>query len=396
MIRNSRHILKFSNCNKIKQLEQLFEDFEIDLKFYIDLILKQKLKLDKNLSSKILPINKIHHSQWRQIVYKQASEIVRSNIEYCLEKRYKRYKKCYKYFVDRNRQLKFLNKHFNELKLKDGIKMCKIDVKNISINIDDRLLSYENFSIHFNEFIGLKLPYFYSDKKRAVQINLPIKWHKQSLKYRSWNRKKTVQLKKINDNFYIIFSYEKEIVNKEKLNTVAFDIGYNKLLVSSNNDVYGLEMKQMYTKLSNMKRGSKNYRQYLIYRNNKINEICNFINFKDISTLILEDLNKVKHKSKYNRKMNSKMQYWSYPSVISKFEMLCEEQGINLQKVSAAYTSQTCSNCGFRHKENRNNEIFLCLRCGMSLDADFNAALNILHRGVYNPSDKENLQILQS
>ncbi len=390
MIRSSRHILKFSNLNKIKYLEQLFEDYEIDVKFYIELILSQKLELNKNLSSKILPINKIHHSQWRQIVYKQASEIVRSNIEYCLDKRYKKYKKCYKYFIKRNRQLKFLNKRFKDLKLKDAIKICKIDIKNISINIDDRLLSYENSSIHFNEFIGLKLPHFYSDKKKAIQINLPIKWHKQSLKYKDWNRKKTVQLKKINDNFYIIFSYEKEVEMKEKHDSIAFDIGYNKLIVSSNNDVYGQEMKQMYTILSNMKRGSKNYKQYLTFKNNKINEICNSIDLKNVSTVILEDLQQVKHKSKYSKKMNSKLQYWSYPSVISKFEMLCQEQGIELKKVSSFYTSQTCSTCGFRDKKNRKNEQFLCLNCCLSLDADFNAALNILHRGVYNLSVKEN------
>ncbi|RLI53396.1 MAG: transposase, partial [Candidatus Thorarchaeota archaeon] len=28
-------------------------------------------------------------------------------------------------------------------------------------------------------------------------------------------------------------------------------------------------------------------------------------------------------------------------------------------------------------------ESFLCTSCGMSLDADFNASLNILHGGVY-------------
>ncbi len=51
-------------------------------------------------------------------------------------------------------------------------------------------------------------------------------------------------------------------------------------------------------------------------------------------------------------------------------------------KVSPAYTSQTCSRCGFVHRENRRGEVYQCTSCGIVLDADFNASLNILHRGV--------------
>lgn len=44
-------------------------------------------------------------------------------------------------------------------------------------------------------------------------------------------------------------------------------------------------------------------------------------------------------------------------------------------------TSQICSSCGFKHKNNRYGEKFLCLKCKMNLDADHNAALNILALG---------------
>jgi len=97
-------------------------------------------------------------------------------------------------------------------------------------------------------------------------------------------------------------------------------------------------------------------------------------------------LKKVKHKSKFSKILNNKMRRWSYAKFTRKLERICEEQGIDLKKVSPAYTSQRCSKCGEIHEESRNGEKFICISCGYSDDADLNAAKNILHRGVYNPS----------
>ena len=85
----------------------------------------------------------------------------------------------------------------------------------------------------------------------------------------------------------------------------------------------------------------------------------------------------------------NKMQYWSYRNVIDKLDKLSEIEGFNLIKVEPAYTSQICSKCGLIDKSNRKGEIYQC-SCGLLIDADTNAAINILHRGVYNPSTKEN------
>ena len=51
--------------------------------------------------------------------------------------------------------------------------------------------------------------------------------------------------------------------------------------------------------------------------------------------------------------------------------------------VDPRYTSQICSSCGHRDKNNRISQSkFLCLSCGFSLNADVNAAKNILKRGL--------------
>jgi IS605 OrfB family transposase len=49
-----------------------------------------------------------------------------------------------------------------------------------------------------------------------------------------------------------------------------------------------------------------------------------------------------------------------------------------VERVNPAYTSQACSECGYRHKSNRENQAtFLCDACGHYENADVNAAKNI-------------------
>ena len=51
-----------------------------------------------------------------------------------------------------------------------------------------------------------------------------------------------------------------------------------------------------------------------------------------------------------------------------------------------------CSKCGAIHEESRPNGStrFKCIACGMEMDADLNAAINILRRGAIDtPSTTE-------
>ena len=51
-------------------------------------------------------------------------------------------------------------------------------------------------------------------------------------------------------------------------------------------------------------------------------------------------------------------------------------------KVDPRYTSQDCSRCGNRVEKTLSDRLHSCDQCGLSIDRDWNAALNILHRGL--------------
>lgn len=60
----------------------------------------------------------------------------------------------------------------------------------------------------------------------------------------------------------------------------------------------------------------------------------------------------------------------------------CKELGVELVTVNPAYTSQTCNECGYKDKANRNGSAFVCQKCGHTEDADVNGAKNILARAT--------------
>lgn len=73
---------------------------------------------------------------------------------------------------------------------------------------------------------------------------------------------------------------------------------------------------------------------------------------------------------------------WSYFQLQQYITYKAEKYGIIVRKVKAAYTSQTCSCCGYcdsgnRPKDEKGQAYFKCLKCGIELNADFNASQNI-------------------
>jgi len=53
-----------------------------------------------------------------------------------------------------------------------------------------------------------------------------------------------------------------------------------------------------------------------------------------------------------------------------------------LIRVNPAYTSQTCSRCGYRQVKKLSDRTHHCSHCGFSIDRDLNASINILRLGL--------------
>ena len=68
-----------------------------------------------------------------------------------------------------------------------------------------------------------------------------------------------------------------------------------------------------------------------------------------------------------------------------KLSYKAEYAGRELVKIDPAYTSQDCSNgCGYRRPMPLSERVYRCPECGLELDRDHNAALNILRVGLHS------------
>lgn len=393
MIRTSKHIIsKNTNKGKLIYLDNLFIDYKHDLEVYINYIIEGVLPLKTNLSSKDLPSENIKHSRYKQLIYKQASEIIRSQLDKAKKRRFNNYKKLYTYYSLIKPDSKFTKLKFSELNLNNIIKtkyFTKPNLNNISINLDERFFNLKQGNF-FNLFINIKLPYFNEKGTKALQINIPLNYHKHSNSFleNDFKLRKNIQIKYINNNYYISLIWEKEVEIKKVGKSIGIDVGYRKLIQTSDNQRIGDEMLLIYKNIVNKKRNGKEYKRALLERDNLINYYVNQINVEGISKIIIEDLNNVKYKSSYNNKTNDLISRWTYRPLQNKITMMCEVNGIELVKVSPAYTSQTCSLCGHVDKNSRQGDLFKCTRCGEELDADYNASINIHNRGVYSPSSQ--------
>ena len=94
--------------------------------------------------------------------------------------------------------------------------------------------------------------------------------------------------------------------------------------------------------------------------------------------LALEDLTGIRDETMVRREHRYERHSWAFFQLRLFLTYKAAWAGVPVWLVDPAYTSQTCSRCGYCAASNRQSQSsFLCQQCGFCCHADYNAAINI-------------------
>lgn len=128
--------------------------------------------------------------------------------------------------------------------------------------------------------------------------------------------------------------------------------------------------------------------QKIFYRLNCIrddynNKMVNEITRAKLKYITIEDL-KVSNMIK-NKHLSKAIQEQNFYAIRTKLINKCKERNIELRLVDTFYpSSKTCSCCGSVKKDLKLNErIYKCCNCGLEMNRDYNASINLEKAKVY-------------
>jgi len=107
-------------------------------------------------------------------------------------------------------------------------------------------------------------------------------------------------------------------------------------------------------------------------------ELNKMVKEEDIKEIVREDLNWVSKKKNISKKQQNRFSTWSKGVLLERLSVKLAEKGITETIINPAYTSQICCKCN--HLGDRKGKEFKCSNCNLSIDADFNASINIKKR----------------
>jgi putative transposase len=208
---------------------------------------------------------------------------------------------------------------------------------------------------------------------------------------------KTCSLRRLNNKWFACFSVDADAERlPESAERIGVDVGIENFATLSDgskianprffrNEEAALAKSQR--KLSKQAKGSKERRKarkVVVRVHERIrNRRHDFVHqtarrlVNKYGVIAVEDLN-VKGMLKHHSlaKSTSDASWSMFRSVLAS---KAENAGRRVEAVEPAYTSQDCSMCGFRVKKKLSERIHSCPNCGLVLDRDHNAAINILN-----------------
>jgi putative transposase len=152
------------------------------------------------------------------------------------------------------------------------------------------------------------------------------------------------------------------------------------------------ELRVLQRKIARCRPGGRNRRKLIVRLQRLLARVADtrkdFLNklandwITRFDTIVLEDL-RVGAMARSRLAMSILDAGWSY--LVNRLTHKAESAGREVALVDPAYTSKTCSGCGAVFEHLRLWDRWVNCGCGVSLDRDHNAAINILQRGRNGP-----------
>ena len=231
-----------------------------------------------------------------------------------------------------------------------------------------------------------------------------------------------------NNQYYLHVPLDRVISNKQMTDeseTLGLDVGITDLITLSNGSIYGANSAELFytlsdnlvnknrsrlfsykqkleqgilieqdtTKKSILEQKLKNLENNNLGSKKRISKISKYksrivshinhelnkmIKEEDLKEVVREDLNWISKKKNISKKQRNRFSTWSKGLLLERLSIKLAEKGIKETIVNPAYTSQICCKCN--HLGNRKGKEFKCSNCNLSIDADFNASINIKKR----------------
>ena len=230
---------------------------------------------------------------------------------------------------------------------------------------------------------------------------------------------KSGTITKIADRYFLSLIIEvKDIVKTENISTkgLGIDLGIKNIAICSNGKIFKninktIKIKKLKKKLKREQRKMSRSIEYSKSKKIKLKELKNFNKKKlrvqkifYILNCIRDDYNNkmvdeiTRAKLKYitiedlkvsnmikNKHLSKAIQEQNFYSIRTKLINKCKERNIELRLVDTFYpSSKTCSCCGSGKKDLKlNDRIYKCCNCGLEIDRDYNASINLEKAKIY-------------
>jgi len=237
--------------------------------------------------------------------------------------------------------------------------------------------------------------------------NKPLKIKCPSLKQRPKYAEIIYHHKEDVYKLHIVLDIKNKKINYDNNNILAIDLGQIHPMVTFDGDqsiIYNggklnsfirfrhKELSKLQTKMSRCKKYSNRWKKLnhakkklLLKSKNKIMDVLqkytsHLIGYcikKQVSTIVIGDIKGIRESINFNTKSNQKLHQWVYKKIAEILEYKAESIGIRIDYQEESYTTQTCPDCGKKHKPDDRN--FNC-QCGFNYHRDSVGAIGILKK----------------